>query len=457
MANGNGPRYGDLEFDDFLRPGKSVKAGVFGHTESGFKQWNDQWEVLMKKTLYQFQNNLGMSMQCKADVEAVTGKKTEVTYNEAAAVVRLYEYCYAGYLMAKSKGNHTAQLEHDFTTFRGIATWYSHGINNTPDTTFPVGIELPPMYTYPLGDPAEQISYAAWPETSYRVAAHTFARKFENGLVLINPYDPDGITPLDINAGPQTPGVISGAASNHANDDTFELSHKMIDAATGEVLDRLTVMQGSARFLLYSPSWSGEVAGANQQYVPYYRSMGLDDYGQNFTMPPTMSPTMPPTALDAPKEGEWQNTTLNATVNYTMRYRIFGDEIEIEVAASTSGYIALGFSETAPEITSILGSKAIVGWSKRGVSQVGEYSFNGRRSANIATLTSSFISASASAVDGVVSLSFRRKLVTDNIVIQPGVAQNLIWAIHTRTGIRWPSQHGNVRHVFMAPATTSPT
>jgi hypothetical protein len=290
VANGNGPRYGDLEFDNFLRSGKTVKAGVFGHTESGFKQWNDSWEVLMKRTLYQFQNNLGMSMQCKADVDSVVGSKTEVTYNEAAKVVRVYEYCYAGYLMAKSKGNHTAQLEHDFTTFRGINTWYSQGIN-TPDAAFPVGLELPPMYTYPLGDPVEQISYAAWPETSYRVAAHTFARKFENGLVLINPYDPDGITPEDINAGPQNPGVVSEASTNHANDDTFELSHKMIDAATGEVVDRLTVRKGSARFLLHSPSWSGEVAGANQQHVPYHRAMGLDDYGQPFPMP-------------SPKEGE---------------------------------------------------------------------------------------------------------------------------------------------------------
>jgi len=270
VANGNGPRYGDQAYDDFLVPGKSVRAGVFGHTERGFMVWNDDWETEMKEVIYSFQENLGMSMQCKVS-NPWGPTDAPITYTQAAELVRLIEHCYAGYLMAKSAGKHTAQAELDLTAFAGISTWYSSGITQT-SATFPIALELPAVFTYPLGDPVEEIPHASWPATSYRIATHTYARRFENGLVLINPYDPDGISHDVINR--------RRSLSEADYDDTIVLSSTMIDAATGEVVDQVTVRGGATRFLLSSPTWNGMVAGADQLYVPYNRAMGLDDYGQ---------------------------------------------------------------------------------------------------------------------------------------------------------------------------------
>jgi len=247
----------------------------------------------MKNILYAFQENIGISLQCKVG-NSFGPADSALTYTEAAEIVRMFEYCYAGYLMAKSAGKHTAQVEMDLAAFVGISTWYSTGITQT-SATFPIGLELHPMFTYPLGDPAEEIPHASWPATSYRVGAYTYARQFENGLVLINPYDPGGITP----------DVISRRRLSATNfDDTLELSDKMIDAANGQVLDQVTVAGGTAKFLLFSPTWSGRrrltVAGADQQYVAYNRAMGLDDYGQVLHLPPPEPPSPP---LPAPPGG----------------------------------------------------------------------------------------------------------------------------------------------------------
>jgi len=270
VANGNGPRYGDPAFDEFLVPGRSVRAGVFAHTERGVMVWNDDWEREMKDVLYSFQENLGMSLQCKVG-NPWRPTDAALTYTQAAELVRKFEHCYAGYLMAKSAGKHTAQIELDLTAFAGISTWYSIGIHDTT-ATFPIALEALPMFTYPLGDPVEEIPHASWPATSYRVAPYTYARRYQNGMVLINPYDPTGISFDDINR--------RRLQSTAAFDDDIVLSGKMIDAATGEVVDRLTVRGGTARFLLNSPTWTGTVAGADKQHVAYFRAMGLNDDGQ---------------------------------------------------------------------------------------------------------------------------------------------------------------------------------
>jgi len=41
VANGNGPRYNDTVFDSFLFPGGIIPAGIFGHTEAGFKRYGN--------------------------------------------------------------------------------------------------------------------------------------------------------------------------------------------------------------------------------------------------------------------------------------------------------------------------------------------------------------------------------------------------------------------------------
>jgi len=280
VANGNGPRYGDQVYDDFLVPGRSVRAGVFGHTERGLMVWNDDWETEMKDVLYTMQENTGMSMQCKVN-NPWRATDAPITYTQAAELVRKFEYCYAGYLMAKSAGKHTAQIEMDLTAFAGISTWHSIGVHNT-SSTFPIALESLPMFTYPLGDPVEEIPHATWPATSYRVAPYTYARRYQNGMVLINPYDPAGISFADINRRRLQPTT--------AFDDPIVLTDKMIDAATGEVLDHLTVRGGTAKFLLYAPTWSGTVAGADRQHVAYHRAIGLDDYGHEMHLPPSSPP-----------------------------------------------------------------------------------------------------------------------------------------------------------------------
>ena len=304
VANGNGPRYNDTVFDSFLFPGGIIPAGIFGHTEAGFKRYGnvlssardvlvlvdiseirttqnlgDKWLQGMKSNLYQFQRNLGVSMQCKSTGHKMFPNEQAFTYAQAALMVKISEFCWGGYLLSKVAGNHTPQIEWDLSWFSGISDWHKDGVHRRDDT-FASDYETPAFFRYPLGDPVETIHHADWPEISYRVAPHTFARRFENGIVLVNPYDDTGEDEEDIE---NNEGVGNMTDATGVNDDNITLSDKMIDAGTGLVLDHLTVKEGTSRFLLSRKKLrhgNDAILNGDKQYVPAYRSMGLNDHGE---------------------------------------------------------------------------------------------------------------------------------------------------------------------------------
>lgn len=283
MSNGNGPGAA-VKHGSFFKPGGPIPAGIYGHTESGFKTYNGNWLSGMKNIAYTFQNNLGISLQCKSSSRQIFFKRPSdrLTFAEASYSVKVAEYCYGNYLMSKVAGNHTPQIEWDLTFFEGMREWHRVGKLQPENTTFRVTVDVPAPLYYPLGDPVETVHSDAWPGT-YRVAPNTYARRFQNGIVLVNPVDPAGVEVADINNGGDAAVTVTGSGVHDARfDDTIALSGKMIDAGSGEVIDSLTVKGGEARFLLSSSSLAlgnDAISNVDKQYVAYYRSQGLDDHG----------------------------------------------------------------------------------------------------------------------------------------------------------------------------------
>ena len=98
--------------------------------------------------------------------------------------------------------------------------------------------------------------------------------------MLVNPYDDTGEDEEDIE---NNEGVGNMTDATGVNDDNITLSDKMIDAGTGLVLDHLTVKEGTSRFLLSRKKLrhgNDAILNGDKQYVPAYRSMGLNDHGE---------------------------------------------------------------------------------------------------------------------------------------------------------------------------------
>jgi len=91
---------------------------------------------------------------------------------------------------------------------------------------FPVGLsaaELNPLYTLPLGAPAQSVASAA----QYLIAPAVYARRFAAALVLVNPTPADAPAPTPLN------GTYYDAT---AADPTAPLTHVTMAAQTGRVL-----------------------------------------------------------------------------------------------------------------------------------------------------------------------------------------------------------------------------
>ena len=95
----------------------------------------------MKSNLYQFQRNLGVSMQCKSTGHKMFPNEQAFTYAQAALMVKISEFCWGGYLLSKVAGNHTPQIEWDLSWFNGISDWHKDGFttDNRINDVFMVG------------------------------------------------------------------------------------------------------------------------------------------------------------------------------------------------------------------------------------------------------------------------------------------------------------------------------
>jgi hypothetical protein len=287
LISANGGSYDDTpENDFFLRPGGATPMGIWQHSEAGFKKKDRKWSEQMPILQHIFDNDLGVSLQCKHYHEINDDfLGSNISHAQAKLLVEELEYCYANYLLVKVKGTHVPQLEwKPKYGFEGLYSWYQEGHFAPSTTTYRYGIfGTHPMFKYPLGDPIEHRNWQEYavPNTGTTVLGNEQAngihrRHFANGIVLVNPDAPiSGLADINLLQLSDSNDQLNSTNSTIVNLDT-----PMIDASTGEVVDRVDVPGGKAKFLLHSPTYTTPVENAEKQWVPYYRSRrGVDDYG----------------------------------------------------------------------------------------------------------------------------------------------------------------------------------
>lgn len=141
----------------FAKVDEGIVGGLEFHTG---KTWEDNVRMLMKCAQ---QHLAAYPMSGKA------GSKTLLIEPLGDERVAFEDFAYASYLLA---------VEADFETPFGIPAFYQDGGRRFA--------YLDPRYTWPIGAPAETVA----PEDleKYQVDGHlSYLRKFENGIVLVNP------------------------------------------------------------------------------------------------------------------------------------------------------------------------------------------------------------------------------------------------------------------------------
>ncbi|KAK3261485.1 hypothetical protein CYMTET_29607 [Cymbomonas tetramitiformis] len=106
------------------------------------------------------------------------------------------------------------------------------------------------------------------------------------------------------------------------------------------------------------------------------------------------------------------------------------ESIKIGIQANTSGYAALGWTETADEM---IGSEAVIGWiDSESVASVNTYVLTAKSSSGIEEGGFEITNASASRSDNVLLVEWTRPLTTDANLEG---SQNMLWSLSSETGL----------------------
>ncbi len=156
------------------------------------------------------------------------------------------QYGYAMYLMAKEKDKHKMVMTLNAYTWKKVNGEWTRAI------------AFHPQYRWPLGDPVESAEPGNLDK--YKIpGTEVLKRKFQNGIVLLNPTGPELAMDKDSMDSDLFPGTPDNEKEGESSGETYEieLETEMIDPDSKTFVSNVTMAPGSGKILLFEPELEG--------------------------------------------------------------------------------------------------------------------------------------------------------------------------------------------------------